>query len=199
MKHGGRVMLAVAGGYFLGRTKKMKLAIMLAGVASGNKIARDPTQLLAQGARLVQSNPQFAALGDQVRDRLVEAGKGVAVAVVSRQMDSLSERLSERTGRLSGRLHEDDPAEDPTDEGPDDAGAPGPVAPSPAAPTAAAPVPGATGPGADGPGAAVRGSAEGPGPRRSHVSTAAGSSRRSAPSATRPRSSGRSQGGGRDA
>ena len=120
MKHGGRVMLAVAGGYFLGRTKKMKLAIMLAGVASGNKIARDPTQLLAQGTRLVASNPQFSALSDQVRDRLVEAGKGVAVAVVSRQMDSLSDRLSERTDRLSGRLDEDDRAANLPDEEPDE-------------------------------------------------------------------------------
>ena len=113
-------MLAVAGGYFLGRTKKMKLAIMLAGVASGNKIARDPTQLLAQGTRLVASNPQLSALSDQVRDRLVEAGKGVAVAVVSRQMDSLSDRLSERTDRLSGRRDEDDRAANLSDEEPDE-------------------------------------------------------------------------------
>ncbi|MGQ0774391.1 MAG: hypothetical protein ACT4NY_08240 [Pseudonocardiales bacterium] len=84
----------------------MKLAIMLAGMASGNKIARDPAQLLQQGTRLVQSSPQLSALSDQVRGRLVEAGKGIAVAVVSRRMDSLSDRLSERTQRLSGRLDE---------------------------------------------------------------------------------------------
>ncbi|MGH3941333.1 MAG: hypothetical protein ACRDTG_22425 [Pseudonocardiaceae bacterium] len=106
MRYGGRVMLAVAGGYVLGRTKKMKLAIMLAGMASGNKIARDPAQLLQQGTKLVQSNPQLSALSDQVRGRLVDAGKGIAVAVVSRRMDALSDRLSERTQRLSGRLDE---------------------------------------------------------------------------------------------
>lgn len=106
MRYGGRVMLAVAGGYVLGRTKKMKLAIMLAGMASGNKIARDPAQLLQQGTRLVQSNPRLSALSDQVRDRLVDAGKGIAVAVVSRRLDALSDRLSERTQRLSGRLDE---------------------------------------------------------------------------------------------
>lgn len=104
--YGGRVILAVAGGYVLGRTKKMKLAIMLAGMASGNKIARDPAQLLAQGTRLVQSSPQLSALSDEVRGRLVDAGKGIAVAVVSKQMDSLSDRLSERTNRLSGRSDE---------------------------------------------------------------------------------------------
>jgi hypothetical protein len=104
--YSGRVMLAVAGGYVLGRTKKMKLAIMLAGMASGNKLARDPAQLLQHGARLVQSSPQLSALSDQVRGRLIEAGKGIAVAVVSKQMESLSDRLSERTERLSGRLDE---------------------------------------------------------------------------------------------
>ena len=35
MKCGARVALGVAGGYFLGRTKKMKLALMLAGMAAG--------------------------------------------------------------------------------------------------------------------------------------------------------------------
>lgn len=84
----------------------MKLAIMLAGVTSGNKIARDPTQLLAQGARLVQSSPQLSALSDEVRGRLIEAGKGIAVAVVSKQMDSLSDRISERNQRISERLDE---------------------------------------------------------------------------------------------
>lgn len=84
----------------------MKFAIMLAGMASGNKIARDPAQLLQQGTRLVQSNPQLSALSDQVRVRLVEAGKGIAVAVVSRQMESLSDRIGERTERLNDRLDE---------------------------------------------------------------------------------------------
>jgi hypothetical protein len=37
---------------------------------------------------------------------LVQAGKGIAVAVVSRQMESLTDRLGERTERLSGRLDE---------------------------------------------------------------------------------------------
>ncbi|MGH4023876.1 MAG: hypothetical protein ACRDRV_04745 [Pseudonocardiaceae bacterium] len=177
-------MLAVAGGYFLGRTKKMKLAIMLAGVASGNKIARDPTQLLAQGTRLVQSNPQLSALSDQVRGRLVEAGKGVAVAVVSRQMDALSDRLSERTDRLSGLLPEDDPAEDLTDDAPD---VPGPA------------VTGADAPAVAGSGGAVRRPGESPARKRTSASKAAEGSRRTTPNATRPRSSGRSEGGGRDA
>ena len=37
MKCGARVAIGVAGGYFLGRTKKMKLALMLAGMAAGRR------------------------------------------------------------------------------------------------------------------------------------------------------------------
>lgn len=122
----------------------MKLAIMMAGMASGNKIASDPAKLLQQGTKLVQSNPQLSALSDQVRNQLVEAGKGVAVAAMSRQMESLSDRIG---GRLEGRTgslrkgrkttHDEpaddwddaaeesaDPAEDPAGERRDDREAP---------------------------------------------------------------------------
>jgi hypothetical protein len=37
VKCGVRVALGVAGGYFLGRTKKMKLAMMLGGMAAGRQ------------------------------------------------------------------------------------------------------------------------------------------------------------------
>ena len=40
MKCGLRVALGVAGGYFLGRTKKMKLALMLGGMAAGRQSRR---------------------------------------------------------------------------------------------------------------------------------------------------------------
>ena len=48
MKCGARVALGVAGGYFLGRTNKMKLALMLSGMAAGRQ-AGGPGQILAQG------------------------------------------------------------------------------------------------------------------------------------------------------
>ena len=44
MKCGARVALGVAGGYFLGRTKQMKLALALAGMAAGKR-AGGPGQL----------------------------------------------------------------------------------------------------------------------------------------------------------
>jgi hypothetical protein len=47
VKCGARVALGVAG-YFLGRTNKMKLALMLSGMAAGRQ-AGEPGQILAQG------------------------------------------------------------------------------------------------------------------------------------------------------
>src|SRR3954447_15660248 len=77
VKCGARVALGVAGGYFLGRTKKMKLALALAGMAAGKR-AGGPGQLLAQGTKLLGQSPELSRLTDELRGRLLDAGKGAA-------------------------------------------------------------------------------------------------------------------------
>lgn len=99
MKCGARVALGVAGGYFLGRTKKMKLALMLGGMAAGRR-AGGPGELLAQGSKLLNSSPELAALTDQVRGRLLEAGKGAAMAVAARQVANLTDKVGKRVESL---------------------------------------------------------------------------------------------------
>jgi hypothetical protein len=47
VKCGARVALGVAGGYFLGQTNKIKLALVLSGMAAGRQ-AGGPGQILAQ-------------------------------------------------------------------------------------------------------------------------------------------------------
>jgi hypothetical protein len=89
----------VAGGYFLGRTKKMKLAMMLGGMAAGRR-AGGPGELLAQGSKLLESSPELAALTDQIRGRLLDAGKGAAMAVAARQVESLTDRVGKRVESL---------------------------------------------------------------------------------------------------
>src|SRR5688500_4771952 len=69
VKCGARVALGVAGGYFLGRTKKMKLALALAGMAAGKR-AGGPGQLLAQGTKLLGQSPEVTRLTDELRGRL---------------------------------------------------------------------------------------------------------------------------------
>ena len=100
MKCAARVALGVAGGYLLGRTKKLKFAMMLGGIAAGRR-AGGPGQLLAQGTKLLGRSPELARLTDELRGRLLEAGKGAAVAVATRQVENLTERMVSRVGTLT--------------------------------------------------------------------------------------------------
>ncbi len=99
MKCGARVALGVAGGYFLGRTKKMKLALMLAGMSAGRQ-AGGPGELLKGGTKLLNASPELSRLTDVVRGRLLEAGKGAALAVATRQVESLTDRVGKRVESL---------------------------------------------------------------------------------------------------
>jgi hypothetical protein len=96
-----RVALGVAGGYLLGRTKKMKLAMMLGGMAAGRQ-AGGPGQLLAQGAKLLGQSPELGRLNEEIRGRLLDAAKVAAVAVATRQVEALTERVVSRVGTTVG-------------------------------------------------------------------------------------------------
>ncbi|MFD1521329.1 hypothetical protein [Pseudonocardia yunnanensis] len=124
MKCGARVALGVIGGYFLGRTKKMKLAMMLGGMAAGRK-AGGPGELLRTGSKLLNSSPELARLTEEVRGRLLEAGKGAALAVAARQVESLTDRVGKRVESLGDvgvprskkrEEPEDEYEEEPADE-----------------------------------------------------------------------------------
>jgi hypothetical protein len=115
------VALGVAGGYFLGRTKKMKVALMLGGMAAGRR-AGGPTELLAQGAKLLGQSPELTRLTEEIRGRLLEAGKGAAMAVATRQVESLTDRVGKRVeslGDLGGEVGQksgQEPEQDANDE-----------------------------------------------------------------------------------
>jgi hypothetical protein len=99
VKCGVRVAIGVAGGYFLGRTKKMKLALMLGGMAAGRS-AGGPGELLGRGTKLLNSSPELARLTDVLRGRLLEAGKGAALAAATRQVESFTDRVGKRVESL---------------------------------------------------------------------------------------------------
>jgi hypothetical protein len=101
VKCGARVALGVAGGYLLGRTKKMKLALMLGGMAAGRR-AGGPGELLSRGTKLLDSSPELSRLVGDVRGRLLEAGKGAALAVATRQVEALTDRVGKRVESLGG-------------------------------------------------------------------------------------------------
>lgn len=124
MKSQGTVALGIAIGYMLGRTKKMKLALMLGAVAAGKRL--DRTALLEQGKDLLESSPALQRIGGDARGRLADAGREAAVTAAGKGMDALSDRLQQRATRLRSVGQEDTieeeppPDEEPADEEPAD-------------------------------------------------------------------------------
>jgi len=107
------VALALAGGYVLGRTKKMKLALMVAGMAAGSRLPLSPGELARRGADVLQSSEEVGKLVDLARNELVDAGKAAITSAASNSIEGLSDRLAERTAKLgSGADDEEDDEED---------------------------------------------------------------------------------------
>ena len=100
MKVGAQVAIGVAVGYLLGRTRKGRLALTLAAAGATGKLAGNPRQLIKHGASLLGSSPELKSLTDDVRGRLVDAGKAAAVSATSGRINALTSRLEERTEAL---------------------------------------------------------------------------------------------------
>jgi hypothetical protein len=100
MNSGARLGLAVAAGYVLGRFHKLKWGLAVAALAGGRRLPGGPGGLVQQGAKLLASSPEFTKLTDEMKGRLVDAGKAAAAAAVSSKIDSLSESLRGRTDAM---------------------------------------------------------------------------------------------------
>jgi hypothetical protein len=100
MNTGARVGLAVTAGYLLGRFHKMKWALAVAALVGRGQLPGGAGGLVQQGAKLLTSSPEFNKLTDEMKGRLVDAGKAAAVAAVSSKIDSLSEGLRERSDAM---------------------------------------------------------------------------------------------------
>ncbi len=121
MSDNSKIALGVAGGYLLGRTKKMKLALSLGGLLIGQKIPTNPRDLLKQGQKLVQGNENLSEIDEMLRGKLLEAARAAALATLSSRMNSVSDSIRERTDglrELANELEEaaDDVEEDESDE-----------------------------------------------------------------------------------
>jgi hypothetical protein len=98
-----RVMAGVTAGYLLGRTRKLKLALIVGSAIANRKLVAGQVDKLTDAAGV-------GPLGEQ----LVSAGRKAAIGAVSSRIDSLSDRLAEHTNRLNG--FEDAPEDEPEDE-----------------------------------------------------------------------------------
>ncbi|MGY2120215.1 hypothetical protein ACW9HJ_02085 [Nocardia gipuzkoensis] len=95
MKGGGRIALGVGIGYLLGRTRKMRFALSLAGAAMAKRSTGTPADLLERGTSLLKSSPEVTRITDTVRGELLGAARSAAVAAASNRLDALNARLQQ--------------------------------------------------------------------------------------------------------
>lgn len=100
MSNGVRVAAAVGAGYVLGRTRKMRLAFMLAAAGVTGKFPARPSDLMVQGLKSLGASDQLNQLGDQLRGELLGAARAAAVAAATSQVDALNDRLQGVTADL---------------------------------------------------------------------------------------------------
>lgn len=98
------VGLAVGAGYFLGRTKKAKLAFGIGTMVMGKKLQLSPRALAEFASSQLQNNPQFKEIGDQLREDLRGVGKAATGALVTRQINAVADRLHDRRLDVQDRL-----------------------------------------------------------------------------------------------
>ncbi|RST06870.1 hypothetical protein EF910_07740 [Streptomyces sp. WAC07149] len=101
---------ALVGGYFLGRTKKAKMAIGVGMFLAGRRLDLDPRRL----GKLLAASPVTGALSEQIRRELFEATKSAAAQALTQRAAGLADSLQQRT-RALGR---DETSETDEDDGP---------------------------------------------------------------------------------
>lgn len=108
-----KIALAASGGYLLGRTKKMKLALAFGMFLAGQKLPKSPIELVQQGAGALAKNEQFKELSQQVTGSLLDAGKAAAGRSAERWLTGVGDRLRDGLpGPDSDRQDETDQSED---------------------------------------------------------------------------------------
>ncbi|WP_146102302.1 hypothetical protein [Nocardia nova] len=123
MKGGTSIAVGVGIGYLLGRTRKMRFALGVAGAMMAKRSSDIPGELLERGTSLLKSSADLTQLTDTVRDELLGAARSAAVTAASNQLDSLNTRLQQGSSLLSGdsllsgKDRERAPAAEPDDEG----------------------------------------------------------------------------------
>jgi hypothetical protein len=105
-----KIVVAVTGGYVLGRRKKAKLAIGVGLYLAGKKLNINPKQISELVTKQIGGSEQFAALREQAQGEVATLGKAAVGALVDRQADKVADALHARTERLNG------PPSDETDE-----------------------------------------------------------------------------------
>src|SRR5690348_15741131 len=108
MSNGAKVAMAVGAGYMLGRTKKMRLALMLAAAGVTGKFPSSPTALVGKGLQSLGASADVSQLTEQLRGELLAAGRAAALSAATSQIESLNDRL----GGVTSAVGVDDTLDD---------------------------------------------------------------------------------------
>ncbi|GAB3526474.1 hypothetical protein [Arthrobacter monumenti] len=112
------------GGYLLGRTKKAKLALTVAGLIGGKQLSSSKGGLMSQMNELAKSSPEVRKLREQITGKLADAAKGAAMAGATKGIESVNANLQNRTQQLNSSQESsdhDDDGQQAVDESPEDA------------------------------------------------------------------------------
>ncbi|GAA2637097.1 hypothetical protein GCM10010399_82880 [Dactylosporangium fulvum] len=106
MKRGTQVTLAVLTGYVLGRRRKLGTAVLLGAAAAAGRYSGNPAELLARGRSLIGGSSTVSELGGLAKP-LVKAGKAAAQTAVTDRIESVSDRLRDRSEALRSATRPD--------------------------------------------------------------------------------------------
>jgi hypothetical protein len=111
MKGGARIAVGVGVGYVLGRTRKMKFALSVAGAVLSRRTSGGPQELLQRGTSLLSSSPELAKLTETVRAELLGAARAAAVSAASNRIDALNARLQHQAAGTGADEKPEEPPE----------------------------------------------------------------------------------------
>lgn len=117
MKRGAQTAAAVIAGYLLGRTKKMRLALMIAAAGATGRHGTNATGLLKSGLSQLGESAELGKLTGGVKEELLGAARAAATRAATSRIESLTERLAGDTGGSedTGDAGEEEP--DSTEQG----------------------------------------------------------------------------------
>lgn len=103
MKARTEVALAIGAGYLMGRTRKMRLAMMVAAAGATGGLGKAARVVAERGSQRISATPELAKIAETVQGELMQAVRTAAVTAASSRIDSLSSKLTERAKGVPGR------------------------------------------------------------------------------------------------
>jgi hypothetical protein len=97
------VALAIGAGYLLGRTHRLRWALILGAAAATGRLNGIPGQALEQGMKTLRSTPELAKITESA-ERLLEAGRAAAVSAMSSRVEAMGDKLEGRAQGVGGAI-----------------------------------------------------------------------------------------------